>query len=102
MEDTDYAAFASRVIRGHARRIAEGDIDGLADLLRLSWELETATQQAVTVLRGFGYSWVDIVARLGTARQVAQQRWGRRPSDFQAGGHAPASSTRPWYSAKSA
>jgi hypothetical protein len=77
VENTDYAAFAARVIRGHARRIADGDIDGLADLLRLSRELDAATQQAVDGLRGFGYSWADIAARLGTTRQAAQQRWGR-------------------------
>lgn len=78
VENTDYAAFATRVIRGHARRIADGDIDGLADLLRLSRELEAATQQAVNGLRGFGYSWADIAARLGATRQAAQQRWGSR------------------------
>jgi hypothetical protein len=77
VENTDYAAFATRVIRGHARRIADGDIDGLADLLRLSRKLDAATQQAVDGLRGFGYSWTDIAARLGTTRQAAQQRWGR-------------------------
>jgi hypothetical protein len=77
VENTDYAAFAARVIRGHARRIADGDIDGLTDLLRLSRELEAATQQAVDGLRGFGYSWTEIAARLGTTRQAAQQRWGR-------------------------
>jgi hypothetical protein len=77
VENTDYAAFAARVIRGHARRISDGDIDGLADLLRLSRELDAATQQAVNGLRGFGYSWADIAARLGTTRQAAQQRWGR-------------------------
>lgn len=76
VENTDYAAFATRVIRGHARRISEGDIDGLADLLRLSHELDAATQQAVNGLRGVGYSWADIAARLGTTRQAAQQRWG--------------------------
>lgn len=74
VENTDYAAFAARVIRGHARRIADGDIDGLADLLHLSRELDAATQQAVDSLRGSGYSWADIAARLGTTRQAAQQR----------------------------
>jgi hypothetical protein len=73
VENTDYATFAARVIRGHARRIADGDIDGLTDLLRLSRELDAATQQAVDGLRRFGYSWADIAARLGTTRQ----RWGR-------------------------
>jgi hypothetical protein len=76
VENTDYAAFATRVIRGHARRIADGDIDGLTDLLKLSRELDAATQRAVDGLRGFGYSWAEIAARLGTTRQAAQQRWG--------------------------
>lgn len=76
VENTDYAAFATRVIRGHARRIADGDIDGLTGLLRLSRELDAATQQAVDGLRRFGYSWAEIAARLGTTRQAAQQRWG--------------------------
>lgn len=78
VENTDYAAFAGRVIRGHARRIADGDVDGLADLLKLAQELDAATQTAVDGLRTFGYSWGDIAARLGTTRQAAQQRWGAR------------------------
>ena len=77
VENTDYAAFAARVIRAHARRIAEGDVDGMADLLALRDELDAATQIAVTGLRGFGYSWGEIAAWLGTTRQAAQQRWGR-------------------------
>lgn len=77
VENTDYAAFAARVIRAHARRIADGDVEGLADLLALREELEAATATAVTGLRGFGYSWGDIAARLGTTRQAAQQRWGK-------------------------
>jgi hypothetical protein len=78
VENPDYAAFATRIIRAHARRIASGDVDGLADLLRLANELDTATQTAVTGLRQFGYSWTEIATRLGTTRQAAQQRWGTR------------------------
>jgi hypothetical protein len=77
VENIDYAAFARRIIRAHGRRIAEGDIDSLADLLDLAHELDAATQQAVTGLREFGYSWGDIAHRLGTTRQAAHQRWGR-------------------------
>jgi len=77
VENTDYAAFAARVIRAHARRIADGDVEGLAELVDLAHELDTATQTAVDGLRGFGYSWGEIAARLGTSRQAAQQRWGR-------------------------
>ncbi len=78
VENTDYASFAARVIRAHARRIADGDVDALADLLRLGDEVDTATQTAVTGLRSFGYSWAEIATRLGTTRQAAQHRWGTR------------------------
>jgi hypothetical protein len=77
VENPDYAAFATRIIRAHGRRIADGDIDSLPDLLRLAAELDAATQHAVDGLRAFGYSWGEIAGRLGTSRQAAQQRWGR-------------------------
>ena len=77
MENTDYAAFAARIIRAHGRRVADGDVEGLAELLALSAELEAATRAAVDGLREHGFSWGEIAARLGTSRQNAQQRWGR-------------------------
>ena len=77
VENTDYAAFAARVIRAHARRIADGDVEGLTELVDLARELDAATQTAVDGLRSFGYSWADIAARLGTTRQAAHQRWHR-------------------------
>jgi hypothetical protein len=77
VENPDYAAFARRIIRAHGRRIADGDVDALADLLDLAAELDAATRTAVEGLRAHGYSWADIAARLGTTRQAAQQRWGR-------------------------
>lgn len=77
VENTDYAAFAVRVIRAHARRIADGDVDGLVDLLALREELDLATQVAVAGLRATGYSWGEIACRFGTTRQNAQQRWGK-------------------------
>jgi hypothetical protein len=57
VENLDYAAFARRIIRTHGRRIADGDGEGLADLLALRDELDAATQTAVDGLREFGYSW---------------------------------------------
>jgi len=33
VENDDYAEFARRVIRSHGRRVAGGDVDGLAALL---------------------------------------------------------------------
>lgn len=76
VENDSYAAFAARVVRAHGRRIATGDIDGLADLLDLGKQLDHTIATAVASLRAFGYSWAEIAARTGTTRQAAQQRWG--------------------------
>jgi hypothetical protein len=43
----------------------------------LAIELDEAIGQAVLGLRGAGYSWAEIAARIGVTRQAAQQRWGR-------------------------
>lgn len=76
VENDSYAAFAARVVRAHGRRIADGDIDGLASLVQLSDQLNDTITTAVTGLRDFGYSWAEIAARIGTTRQAAHQRWG--------------------------
>jgi hypothetical protein len=79
VENDDYAAFARRVLRAYARRVADGDVEALTLMLGLSAEIDTAIAQAVTGLRAFGYSWAEIGSRLGITRQAAQQRWGARP-----------------------
>jgi hypothetical protein len=77
VENDEFAAFARRVLRACARRVADGDVDALALMLGLAAEIDTAIGQAVTGLRAFGYSWADIGSRLGITRQAAQQRWGQ-------------------------
>jgi len=79
VENAEYAAFARRVLRAYARRVADGDVEALTLMLGLSAEIDTAIAQAVTGLRGSGYSWAEIGSRLGITRQAAQQRWGARP-----------------------
>ena len=76
-ENDEYAAFARRVLRAYARRVATGDIEALTLMTDLAAEIDSAISQAVTGLRGFGYSWAEIGSRLGVTRQAAQQRWGR-------------------------
>ena len=76
VENDEYAAFARRVLRAYARRVADGDVEALTLMLGLSAEIDTAISQAVTGLREFGYSWAEIGSRLGITRQAAQQRWG--------------------------
>ena len=77
VENDEYAAFARRILRAYARRIATGDVEALTPMLGLSAEIDTAISQAVSGLREFGYSWAEIGSRLGITRQAAQQRWGR-------------------------
>ena len=76
-ENDEYAAFTRRVLRAYARRVASGDVEALILMTDLADEIDTAIAQAVTGLRGFGYSWAEIGSRLGVTRQAAQQRWGR-------------------------
>jgi hypothetical protein len=76
-ENDEYAAFARRVLRAYARRVADGDVEALTLMTDLADEIDTAISQAVKGLRGFGYSWAEIGSRLGVTRQAAQQRWGR-------------------------
>jgi hypothetical protein len=76
-ENDEYAAFARRILRAYARRIATGDVEALTLMTDLAEEIDTAISQAVTGLRAFGYSWSEIGSRLGVTRQAVQQRWGR-------------------------
>jgi len=76
-ENDEYAAFARRVLRAYARRIADGDVEALTLMTDLADEIDIAISQAVQGLRVFGYSWAEIGSRLGVTRQAAQQRWGR-------------------------
>ena len=77
VENDEYAAFARRVLRAYARRVADGDVEALILMFGLAAEIDTAITEAVKGLRTFGYSWAEIGNRLGITRQAAQQRWGR-------------------------
>ena len=79
VENDAYAAFARRIVAAYARRVGTGDVEALPAMVALSMDLDAAIGQAVTGLRGFGYSWAEIATRLGVTRQAAQQRWGCAP-----------------------
>jgi hypothetical protein len=81
VENDAYSAFLRRAVRAAGRRVAGGDVEGLADLLSLAGEVDRATDTAVRGLRESGSSWGEIASGLGVTRQAAQQRWG-----FNAGG----------------
>nr|WP_246001698.1 hypothetical protein [Allorhizocola rhizosphaerae] len=72
----EFAAFARRIVKAFARRVAHGDVEALSDLLAFAGEVDDAIRDAVTGLREFGYSWSEIGARAGITKQTAQERWG--------------------------
>ncbi len=80
VENPAFAAFAARILRAAARRVGDGDIEGLAGLVALRCELDQAISAAVEGLRQarWSYSWSEIAAVLGVSRQAAQQRYGVR------------------------
>ena len=79
VETPEYAAFVTRVLRACGRRVADGDIGGLAYLVALRDEVETTIASAVAGLRSdpWSYSWQQVADELGTTRQAAQQRYGK-------------------------
>ena len=88
VENTEFTAFGSRVIRAAGRRVAAGDVDALPALAALSVELDAAIGAAVVGLRKAGYSWSEIAARLGVTRQAAHQRWATTPTTGTEAGSA--------------
>lgn len=79
VENTEFAAFAKRILRAHSRRVGEeADIEALADLVALSSCIDDAIAAAVRGLRKANppYSWTEIGRVLGISKQAAQQRWG--------------------------
>lgn len=66
-----------RMVAAHGRRVADGDVEDLADLLELQKMLDGVVAQAVQGQReNHGRSWADIARAAGTSRQAAQKRWG--------------------------
>lgn len=78
VESSDFDAFARRILRAYARRVAAGDIEALAGLAMLSSEVDTVVREAVRGLRAvpYRYSWDEIGSRLGVSRQAVQMRYG--------------------------
>lgn len=75
-ETADYAAMMERMMNAHGRRVADGDVEDLADLLELQRHLDAVVAQAVQGQReNHGRSWADIARAAGTSRQAAQKRW---------------------------
>lgn len=78
-ENSEYTAFARRIIRAHGKRVAEGDPMDLAELVGLRDDMNQVIVDAVRAMRErHGWSWAEISRELGVSRQAAQQAYGRR------------------------
>lgn len=86
VENTDYVKFARRVLRGLARRVADGDVEALPEMVELHTELNSMIHHSVHALRDtYDYSWAEIADRVGITRQAAQQRWGKKATCHEKG-----------------
>lgn len=80
-ETTEYVAMLERMLNSLGRRVAEGDPSDLAAAVRLQAHLDTVIHEAVARMRAdSGFSWAQLAEELGTTRQGAYQRYGRRLS----------------------
>jgi hypothetical protein len=77
VENPDFGAFVSRILRAYGRRVAAGDVEALRLLVAVPAEAEAMVRISVAGLRKAGYSWQDIADRLGTSKQAAHMRYGR-------------------------
>ena len=74
VENPEFAAFARRILRAAARRVADGDVEGLAGLVALRSEVDDAIAEAIGGLRSpqWSYSWADIARAQSLRRQENQ------------------------------
>lgn len=85
----DYLVFVRRVLKGMAGRVAEADLEALAQMVQLRDELEGSILEAIKGLRWddqMPASWQDIGEACGTTRQAAQRRYGAVGGARRAGG----------------
>lgn len=76
--NAEFYAWMQRMMRAYTRKVGEGDIAALAQLIALEGDLQEAITEAVRQLRHEPnqYSWAEIAKELGVSRQACMQRWG--------------------------
>jgi hypothetical protein len=69
----------TRMIRAYGRRVANADMEDLTDMVAMRALLDDAITAAVSHLRDHHeFSWTAIGEAVGTSKQAAQQRYGRK------------------------
>jgi hypothetical protein len=71
-ETPDYAAMVKRMMRAHGKRVASGNLEDLAELVKLRDDLEQTIALAANGLHQ-DHSWTEIGRVLGISRQAARQ-----------------------------
>ena len=77
-EAPELGATSRRFARALAGRCAEGDTEGLEQLVQVAAAVDDAIGTGARALHGVGYSWTEIARVLGVSRQAARQRFGTR------------------------
>lgn len=83
MENRDYMQFAVRIILAAGRRVGEGDIEVLPDLVALTAVVDEAVELAVAGLRECEFSYGEIGDRLSVSRQAVHARYGKAAAKRQ-------------------
>lgn len=75
-ECPELGAASRRFARALAARAAEGDTEGLEQLVEVRSAVDEAIHEAARGLYSAGYSWGDIGGVLTISKQAARQRFG--------------------------
>jgi hypothetical protein len=76
-ECPELGAASRRFARALAARAAEGDTEGLEQLVEVRAAVDEAIHEAARGLYAAGYSWGDIGGVLAITKQAARQRFGK-------------------------
>lgn len=75
-ETPEYAGMLQRMCRAYGRRVAQADVEDLAEMAGVLEALQEAIQVAVDGQRAAGASWADIGRAFGITKQSAHGRFG--------------------------
>lgn len=78
-ETPEYAAMVARMIRAHGKRVANGNLEDLAELVAMRDQLDETIAMAANGLHEH-HSWTEIGGVLGVSRQAARQAAQRAAS----------------------
>jgi hypothetical protein len=78
---TDYFRMLRRVVNAAGKRVAQADVEDLAELVAIQHDLDNAIRRGIAGLRQDGYSWRAIGEALGVTGQAVYMRYGKPKSE---------------------